>query len=177
MRGWLAALQRPCISSYCQVFPLLFFVNSKMSHIGKNWKAQPGQHPPNCPPMPSTDKSNRQRTHLCLLCGVGDIMLVTLNWEPRHSRQTSKFRKVRTVYTGYIQQDKVQGKGHKARVHLQQHGTQTQATWVLRDTLLRMVAQEVTAKIRSSPIKPQGNLWFCRCMGWVHRQLGPTPAR
>lgn len=143
MRGWLSALRRTCISSCCQFFPLLFFVNSKKSHIGKNWKAQPGPHPPNCPPMPSTDKSNEQRMHLGLLRGVGDIMVVTLNWEPRHSRQTSKFRKVRTVYTGYLQQDEVQGKRHKARVHLQQHGTQTQATWVLRDTLPRMVAGQL----------------------------------
>lgn len=64
---------------------------------------------------------------------------MTLNWEPRHSRQTPKFRKVRVVYTGYPQKRKCKGR-HKARVHLQQHRTQIQATWILRDTLPRIVA-------------------------------------
>lgn len=37
--------------------------------------------------------SSKHSPSLQLLPGVGDTTLATLNWEPRHSKQTSKFRK------------------------------------------------------------------------------------
>lgn len=47
--------------SLAVVKSFLFSVNSKMPHIGKNWRAQPCQPSPNCPTTPSTDKSDGQR--------------------------------------------------------------------------------------------------------------------
>lgn len=109
MWGGLSVLWRHCTSSCCQSLPLLVSVHPKISHIGKNWRIQPGQGSPSCPTIPSSEKSNEggRRGAYCvvkvsssehspslqLLHGIGDITLVTLNWEPRHSKQTSKFRK------------------------------------------------------------------------------------